>query len=356
MTELPKLEAYTLESVLGSGGFGTTYLAKHLASGEVCVVKALSFAHLQDWKSVELFEREAQTLQQLKHPRIPRYRDFIQHTADEKTQFFLVQDYAPGRSLQDCIAEGKHFTESEVIDLALQITEILLYLQTHHPPFIHRDIKPENIIFNEGQAFLIDFGAVSKYAPGQRGSTMVGSLGYMAPEQFHGQAYPSTDIYGLGVNLLYLLTHKQPSDLSSGGFTLKFRHLLQCSNGLSEVLGKMVAPHHDDRYRSAKALYEDLKRLEQGKIPDVLAEKKAAQYLQQLPSSPVKQGLTPAKGLLIASAVVFVGLVMLSLLWHRPQAATRPDYNAIKKRLEKTYEEAYRAEYGPPPQPIKIPE
>ncbi len=357
MTEMPSLEAYEIKTELGSGGFGTTYLATHLASGEACAVKALSFEHLQDWKSVELFEREAQTLQQLKHPRIPRYRDFIQQTINEKTRFFLVQDYASGKSLQDGIEQGKHFTEAEVIDLALQITEILIYLQAHHPPFIHRDIKPENIILNEGQAFLIDFGAVSKYAPGQRGSTMVGSLGYMAPEQFHGQAYPATDIYGLGVNLLYLLTHQQPSDLSAGGFTLKFRHLLQCSNGLTEVLTKMVAPHHEDRYPHAKALYEDLKLLQQGKMPSVLAAKKAHQLLQQAATKPTEKTLSSPRNLLIASAILFVGVVFMSVMWASTRAAAnRPNYDAIKDKLEKTYEETYRAEYGPPPRPIKLPD
>jgi serine/threonine protein kinase len=355
MTEIPSLEGYEISKVLGSGGFGTTYLAAHLASGDQCVVKALSFAHLQDWKSVELFEREAQTLQQLKHPRIPRYRDFIQETVNEKTQFFLVQDYAKGSSLQECIDQGKHFTEAEVIDLALQITEILIYLQAHHPPFIHRDIKPENIIFDEGQVFLIDFGAVSKYAPGQRGSTMVGSLGYMAPEQFHGQAYPATDIYGLGVNLLYLLTHKQPSDLSTGGFKLKFRHLLQCSNGLAEVLSKMVAVHHGDRYTDAKALYEDLSQLAKGKIPGVLAEKKIAQLLQRQPTKPGEAIPQRAKKVLIGSVLLLMGCFIASLMWPR-QKATRPDYDAIKQKLETVYEEAYRAEYGPPPKPVKLPE
>lgn len=66
--DFPQLTGYTLQSVLGQGGFGTTYLALHEGSQSRCVIKALSFEHLKDWKTVELFEREAQTLRQLRHP------------------------------------------------------------------------------------------------------------------------------------------------------------------------------------------------------------------------------------------------------------------------------------------------
>lgn len=346
---LPLLPGYTLEKTLGSGGFGTTYLAVHEDTQTRCVIKALSLAHLKDWKTVELFEREAQTLRHLRHGRIPQYRDFIQHTDQEPAQFYLIQDYAPGQDLAARVAQGQRFQESEILHLALQITDILIYLQAHHPPLIHRDIKPSNLILHEDQVYLIDFGAVSKSAPGERGSTMVGSLGYMAPEQFHGQAYPATDIYGLGVSLLFLMTHKDPSALSVGGFQLKFRHLLQCSRGLAEVLEKMVAPHHSDRYESAKALHEDLCLIQQGKLPGFLVPKTLP------PVTPAHSAPTKAPWLfwgLLASLVCFMGFMLLG---HSAQTEP-PNYNAIRNKIEKAYEETYRAEYGEPPRPVEIPD
>ena len=349
--DFPQLTGYTFQSVLGQGGFGTTYLALHEASQSRCVIKALSFEHLKDWKTVELFEREAHTLRQLRHGRIPRHRDFIQDTHSEPAQFYLVQDYAPGQDLATCVAQGQRFQEEDIVNIALQITDILIYLQAQHPPLIHRDIKPSNLMLEGDQVYLIDFGAVTRTAPGERGSTMVGSLGYMAPEQFHGQAYAATDIYGLGVSLIFLMTRKEPSELSSGGFQLKFKHLLHCSRGLAEVLEKMVAPHHSERYPNAKALHQDLLLLQQGKAPGMLAIK-----------APTSETAAPASGGntkhsivlwgIIALLIAFIGVMALG----RSERAERQRFNAIRNKIEKAYEETYRAEYGDPPRPVKIPE
>lgn len=352
----PDLENYSFEKALGHGGFGTSYLAIHQHSGQSCVIKKLAMERLQDWKSIELFQREAQTLKQLRHPRIPRYLDFIETQAGDQSQFYLVQSYAEGQSLASWVEQGKRFTEAEVVDLGCQISEILVYLQAHHPPFIHRDIKPENLILNEGQVSLIDFGSVSKFAAGERGSTMVGSLGYMAPEQFHGQAYPATDVYGLGATLIYLLTHRHPSELSTGGFKLKFRHLLQCSRGLAEVLDKMVRPHHNDRYTRAQDLSAEFERLKAGKLPEVLASEIATTLTTRTPSL-ATAGDSRLKILILGG---FLGFALLSaMLFSVRRTADHMNAernNAIRQKIENAYEEAYRAEYGEPNRPVQLPE
>lgn len=77
-------------------------------------------------------------------------------------------------------------------------------------------MKPHNLILSEeGKVFLVDFGAVQNtyYNTLMRGSTVVGTYGYMAPEQFQGKAQPQTDLYGLGATILYLLTHRSPAEL-----------------------------------------------------------------------------------------------------------------------------------------------
>ncbi|MEO0868905.1 MAG: protein kinase, partial [Cyanobacteria bacterium J06642_11] len=89
------------------------------------------------------------------------------------------------------------------------------YLHGLNPPIIHRDVKPQNIIWSQnGRIFLVDFGAVQTVYQNTIAfsSTVVGTFGYMAPEQFRGQAYPTTDLYGLGTTLLALLTHQNPGE------------------------------------------------------------------------------------------------------------------------------------------------
>lgn len=314
------------------------------------MLKQLSFERLQDWKSLELFEREAKVLAQLNHPHIPKSWDYFKQESESGTAFFLVQEYIPGNSLQACIEQGRYFSEAEVLDMALELTAILVYLQALHPPIFHRDIKPSNLILSQsGQVYLIDFGAVRDRLENQNGSTVVGTFGYMAPEQFQGRATPATDIYALGATLLSALTHREPQAFQSTGLKLNFRSQLNCSRGLAEVLDKMLEPDQSLRYPNAKTLLNDLQALKAGKLPEVLLQQEL-QKLQLAESAPPR---TKSKLLLLMAGVTLL-FAILTLFYvgsfKMGQAAKRESYDAIKQRLEKTYEETYRAEYGPPPQ------
>jgi ankyrin repeat protein len=102
--------------------------------------------------------------------------------------------------------------------------------------------------------FLVDFGAVQDtyYNTFMRGSTVVGTYGYMAPEQFRGQAVPTTDLYGLGATLLFLLTHCSPADLPTDRLKIDFRSHVQISQEFADWLEKMLEPDVEDRFGSAK--------------------------------------------------------------------------------------------------------
>lgn len=350
----PEIPGYTLKKELGSGGFGTSYLAHSDRDQSLCVIKQLSLQRLKDWKSLELFEREARTLAQLKHPQIPRFIDYLSPQSDSQVgsdppDVYLIQAYAPGIALQTLVEQGTLLGEEKVLKLAIEIAEILVYLQGLIPPVIHRDIKPGNIIIDEDQAYLIDFGAVRDSMKQQGSSTVVGTFGYMAPEQFQGRAYPATDIYGLGTTLLYALSHKQPHEMNSTGLALDIPPDLEISKGFRAVLKKMLAPETTSRYTCAKDLIEDLKALQSGKVPGVLFEQIRVQ------NEALSSARSPAKRK-VNKPLLLVGIVLLVFVivsWLRPQTqmpADRERYDAIKHRLEKTYEETYRAEYGPPPQ------
>jgi ankyrin repeat protein len=249
------VQRYRIVDTLGQGGSGTTYLAEDLQSGQHVALKALSLCRMSDWKMMQLFEREARVLAQLNHPAIPRYLEYFHVDTPQDRSFYIAQQLAPGQSLALLVQKGWRTSEEEVRRIAIQILEILVYLHELTPSVIHRDIKPQNIIrHSDGQVFLVDFGAVQDtyYSTFMRGSTVVGTYGYMAPEQFRGQAVPATDLYGLGATLLFLLTHRSPTDLPTDRLKIDFRSRVQISEEFADWLEKMLEPDVEDRFGSAK--------------------------------------------------------------------------------------------------------
>ncbi len=248
-------EKYRIIGKLGQGGVGITYAAIDLNSNQKVALKALSLRLTTEWKKIELFEREAKTLSGLNHPGIPRYIDYFQVDTDQDRCFYIAQQLAPGKSLAQLIENGWKPNEAQVRHIAYQLLEILAYLQSLLPATIHRDIKPQNIILQKnGRVFLVDFGAVQNtyHHTVTGGSTVVGTYGYMAPEQFRGKAVLSTDLYGLGTTLLFLLTQKFPSDLPRHKLKIKFRDRVSISTEFADWLEKIVEPAIEDRFHSAK--------------------------------------------------------------------------------------------------------
>jgi ankyrin repeat protein/serine/threonine protein kinase len=261
---------YQIQKLLGEGGSSTTYEAIDLKTHQRVALKALSLQKMNDWKVLELFEREANVLSKLNHPGIPRYLDYFYVDTPDNRCFYIVQELAQGQSLASLVENGWHASELEIQRIATQILEILVYLHSQTPPVIHRDIKPENIVFKspinshkqkDWAVCLVDFGAVQNtyYNTLMRGSTVVGTYGYMAPEQCLGQAVPATDLYGLGATLLYLLTHRSPAELPTNILEKDFRSQIQISSGFADWLEKAIASDLDNRFRSAKEALELLR-------------------------------------------------------------------------------------------------
>jgi serine/threonine protein kinase len=246
-------QRYKILSVLGEGGTGITYSAQDQTNHQTVAIKTLSLRQAEDWKVLELFEREAQTLAQLKHPNIPTYLDYFAVENDRDRFFYIVQEQAQGKSLFQWVQEDWRCTEKEVKAIALQVLNILDYLHSFSTPVIHRDIKPHNLIRRaDGQIFLVDFGSVGStyHNTFMRGSTVVGTFGYMAPEQFRGQAVPATDFYGLGATMLFLLTRRSPAELPTQKLKVEFRSRIQISDVLADWIEKALEPSAKDRFES----------------------------------------------------------------------------------------------------------
>ncbi len=190
---------------------------------------------------------------------IPRYLDSF----ETSTGFCLVQEYKKAPSL----TQPRHFTPSEIKEIALAVLEVLVYLQRQQPPVIHRDIKPENILVDRSQkikVYLVDFG-FARIGGGDVAisSVVKGTLGFMPPEQmFNRQLTEASDLYSLGVTLICLLT-KIPSTqigtLIDEGYNLNFKQRLPKLNPqLVQWLEKMTALSLKNRYPNGAIALEAL--------------------------------------------------------------------------------------------------
>ena len=245
---------YQVIDILGQGSSGITYRVKDLNTQKQVALKALSLNRLKDWKQIELFEREAEVLAKLNHPAIPQYLDYFQVDTPDNRAFYLAQTLASGKTLSAWLESGWHTRERDVKNIAQQVLSVLSYLHSLDPAVIHRDLKPQNIILSkDGKIFLVDFGAVQNtyYNTLMQGSTVVGTYGYMAPEQFRGKAVPSTDLYSLGATLLYLLTKRSPAELPQDTLKLNFRAAVNISEEFADWLDKILEPSLKYRYKSA---------------------------------------------------------------------------------------------------------
>lgn len=256
--------AYRLEKPLASGSFGQTFLAYQ--QDTPCVIKILALHRSEDWKCIDLFEREAKLLKHLDHPHIPNYIDSFTLQDNGETYFLLVQEYVKGKTLEEWVEDGRRFQYADILNMAGQAADILSYLHQFTPPIIHRDLKPSNLMLDEqGKLWIIDFGAVrdTLLTQGSRGSTIIGTFGYMPMEQYEGRAQPASDLYALGMTLIYLLTRQEPSQLPKRQLRPDFRGRTQVPEAFARILDKLVDLDLYHRYQQASKLAQDIARLKQ---------------------------------------------------------------------------------------------
>jgi predicted Ser/Thr protein kinase len=244
---------YRIEAFLGKGGMGKTYRALDIKSGKKVALKLLCFSDIDDWKIVELFEREAKTLAALNHPLIPDYLDNFRIEEGKDLYYVLVQEYIDGNNLLDLIHAGKRFTIEEVEAIFKSLLSTIAYIHSLHPPVVHRDINPKNIIISSGnKVYLVDFGAVADPGKTDSGSTVVGTLGYMPQEQLYGKITSASDMYALGATIVFLLTGKEPSELELKNMRLDYHNLIDIPASIQTLLDYMLDPDYNRRLADAK--------------------------------------------------------------------------------------------------------
>ena len=243
---------YKLGPRLGKGSQGELFLARDdkAKPGDDKEVVVKRVTPRGTWKSFELFEREGKVLSQLRHAGVPRHLATIE---EPPGTFNLVMQRAPGENLRD-LTKRRRLSEVELRDVLIRCLEIVDYLHTRTPPIVHRDIKPSNIVrAPDGRCALVDFGGVLDAAREKGGSTMVGTFGYMAPEQLHGQAVPATDIYALGATMVALAGGIEPEDVPRKGLKMDLeRHLPALDPAFRGALIAMTDPDPDHRPQRAR--------------------------------------------------------------------------------------------------------
>jgi serine/threonine protein kinase len=255
-------DSYRIHSLLGRKTGRRTFLANNLQTHSPVVIKLLLFGPDFSWEDLKLFEREAETLKTLDHPSIPQYLDSFEVDTELGKGFTLVQSYIEARSLQEWLQAGRNFNEADLKVIATELLGILDYLHSRQPPVIHRDIKPANILLGDrtgnclGKVYLVDFGSVQTAIHGGT-MTVVGTYGYMSPEQFGGKTTAASDLYSLGATLIYLLTGTHPADLPSRNGCIRFESA-QASEQFQTWLKYLIQPDADRRFKSAKSAMEAL--------------------------------------------------------------------------------------------------
>ena len=247
-------DRFTIERVLGKGASATTYLALDAQAQRRVALKALKARSLEEWKQYELFEREARVLAGLRHHGVPELFTFFEREGDEGLERFLALEWVEGASLATRIKDGPRLDQPELMQLASDILDVLVYLHGRMPPVFHRDIKPSNIIVRaDGTPVLIDFGGVCDgwRTPGQSGDTIVGTTGYMPSEQYMGQVGPWSDLYALGATLFHAVTGKPPAEHDFGAGRLELPPDIALSPRLRRFIDAVLAPAPRDRPQSA---------------------------------------------------------------------------------------------------------
>lgn len=290
MSDFPDLSSYGyhIEKQLGANWTGgrVTYLATASNTHQPVVIKQFQFARSGSaWSGYDLYKREIEVLQGLNHPGIPRYLGCFQ----TETGFCMVQEFKSARPL----STGRSFSPDHIRQIAVSALEILVYLQNQIPPVIHRDIKPENVLVDDQmRLYLVDFG-FARVGDGEVGvsSVVKGTLGFMPPEQlFNRQLTEASDLYGLGLTLICLLTKTKSIDIGNLvdiSYRVSFRSLLpKLSLDWLNWLEKMVEPKLDNRFANAMAALEALPsvplRLPEAKFSQAQLNFTAAKLGEQL--------------------------------------------------------------------------
>jgi serine/threonine protein kinase len=349
LTAGTKLGAYEILSLLGAGGMGEVYRARDTALGRDVALKILRPGAVQDADRLRRFRQEAQAAAALNHPNIMA----IYFVGEQDGTPYIVSELLEGESLRESLRVGA-LPARKSMDFALQVAAGLA--AAHEKGIIHRDLKPENIfITKEGRAKILDFGLAKLTRPEEttadassltltQGSTpgvVLGTVGYMSPEQVRGKPLDSrSDIFSFGVILYEMLSGKNSFLRSTTADTLSAilkedaPELVPSVQGVSPALDRVVRRFLEkepaDRFQSARDLGFALQAVTGS------GASSSAEIPQVLPST---SGASPglSKLLLVAAACFLLGGVATWLALYA-RRSSRGDATMVTQVSRLTHE------------------
>jgi len=250
---------YKILSTIGSGGFGTVFLANDTWIDKQV---ALKVPHKQNLDFGELL-REPRLLASLNHPNIVT----ILTAEKQENVFFIVMEYVAGETLESIIMRDGALDMTRALDYTCQICNAVDH--AHKAGVLHRDLRPSNVLVSDtGFCKVADFGTSRFLEIAAHGTTVIGSPPYMAPEQFHGKAVFASDVYSLGVTMYQMLTGMLPYDtpspkdlekLMQGDFVSPPRTKNpKIPKALNDIIMKAMAPDIHARYQRASELLDEV--------------------------------------------------------------------------------------------------
>lgn len=253
------LTEWTFLRQIGKGSQGTTYLAAHRSSSRRAAVKCLS---LEETADRDQLLYEAEVLESLEHEAIPDVIDVLERAdASGDDWLFVVQEFVAGVSLKEQIEAGDRLNSREIEQLLRQLLEVLAHLHDRSPPLLHRDVKPANVLWtDDGELRLVDFGAARPSDRAVTGDAVIGTAGYVAPEQFFGDDRPASDLYGVGATVLHAASHRHPSEFPMEHLRLRIRGRVGLPESSRRFLERLLEPKPADRFSDASEALRALER------------------------------------------------------------------------------------------------
>jgi serine/threonine-protein kinase len=281
---------YWITRIIKQGGQGSVYqgIDQH---GRIYAIKEMR-DHFTDPKerieAMHRFDAEAEILQRLSHPRVPRV---YSHFTDEG-RHYLTMDFVSGDDLEHIAERRGAIPEPEVLEWAAQICDVLDHL--HSEGLVYRDVKPSNIMLDQnGDIKLVDFGIAKILKPSNRGGTQIGTPGYAPPEQYQGLATPASDIYALGATLHHLITGRDPTDEPPFSFPPPHTLNSAISQRTSDALMRALQMKPEDRYDTVRAFRDALLPPQPAPQQVRVAPAPAAAYPTVAPPPPTPQPHMP---------------------------------------------------------------
>jgi len=323
--ELPVIEGYQVEKILGRGGMGIVFQARHLRLNRPVALKMILAGPYANPEERKRFVQESEAVASLRHPNIVQVFD----AGEIDGRAYFTMELVEGGRLSEKVAG----TPQPALEAAALVAAVADAVHAaHQKGIVHRDLTPSNILLaSDGTPKVTDFGLARRLETDSEMTVTglpVGTPSYMAPEQARGQKDaigPVTDVYALGAILYYLLTGRPPFQAESSTATLQqvvagepvppARLNPRVPRDLGTICLKCLNKDPHRRYESATALADDLRRFEQGdpiKAHPVGVSERAARWVRRRPA---------LAGALAAGVLLALSLLVTGLWWHGQRTA-----------------------------------